>query len=489
MLEVFVVDSRAENRVALVDKILGFLDQESDNLRLIPRVNVSPLSPEELHLHTAPDLCILGSDLLAQELSYVSRIRKTLPHTPLVAWTTNELEHLGIIEQLARMGVDDTLSDQTGSHEFLKKLVLLSRKRKKKHSGKLILVDSGKGGVGVTSLVAALGEALADQGKKTLVCDFDVESQDLSRFLQARPYINDSLQHIFEGSRPLTSDYITQAYTQVWMDEPNLFCMSPIPESEAFYIGSAKFSRTLFSVLEILDETFDCIIIDIGSARGSLLQTLYRLADTVLFVLNNDPATLYASAERLRKARKLISADAEMLVVENGIKTAQLSPKIMREEFTRVTHISDQEWSSNSVPFCMQGNKWPGSGATLYSLGKASTSTALKGILASLELIQANDSALLPKLFSRLTTIGKDRSLSIGSKNKLAGKLQLPEQNTAQVEAHSTSAKPQSLLPERTDISESLVTGATEPTSKPANRVERDKEQSLDDLVSEAVIQ
>ena len=487
MLEVFVVDSRAESRVALVDKILGFLDQESENLRLIPRVNVVPLSPEELNLHNAPDLCILGSALLAQELSFVSRIRKALPHTPLVAWTTNELEHLGIIEQLARMGVDDTLCDNTGSHEFLKKLVLLSRKRKKKHSGKLILVDSGKGGVGVTSIVAALGEALADQGKKTLLCDFDVESQDLSRFLQAKPYVNESLQHLFDGSRPLTSDYVTQTYTQVWMDEPNLFCMSPIAESEAFYIGSARFSRALFSVLEILDETFECIVIDIGSARGSLLQTLYRLADTVLFVLNNDPATLYASAERIRKARKIISADAEIMVIENGLKNAQLSPKVMREEFTRVTQIAPEEWSKDSIPFCAQANKWPGSGATLYSLGKSSLSVGLRGLLANLKLIEIAPKTLMPNLFARLGAIRKDYHSTIISRYDSTGRLELPARGSnSGAEAKESNPSTLSLLPEKTKISESIVTSAVPSTGSKSSQ--RGSEQEVDHLVTEAVI-
>ncbi len=40
--------------------------------------------------------------------------------------------------------------------------------------GKIIVVTSGKGGVGKTTSTAALGAGLAMRGHKTVVIDFDV---------------------------------------------------------------------------------------------------------------------------------------------------------------------------------------------------------------------------------------------------------------------------------------------------------------------------
>ena len=65
----------------------------------------------------------------------------------------------------------------------------------------LILVDAGKGGLCVTSVVAGLGDALAAHGKRVLTIDLDMETQDLSRFLQTRPFVNENLQLLLEEQR------------------------------------------------------------------------------------------------------------------------------------------------------------------------------------------------------------------------------------------------------------------------------------------------
>ncbi|MCB0337637.1 MAG: hypothetical protein KDD62_15080, partial [Bdellovibrionales bacterium] len=158
MLSIVVVDKSASARNQLVAQLHRYLQSGSSELDLLPRISVKPLSLQELRFHEAPDICVVGSELIINELTEVGKIRAQLPHTPLVAQIVEQVSGIATIEQLARMGVTDTIGRDTSAQEFFRKLVLLAQKSEAKRSSKLIVIDSGKGGVGVTSLVASLGE-------------------------------------------------------------------------------------------------------------------------------------------------------------------------------------------------------------------------------------------------------------------------------------------------------------------------------------------
>ena len=58
--------------------------------------------------------------------------------------------------------------------------------------GKVIVVTSGKGGVGKTTSTAALGAALARAGQKVVVVDFDVGLRNLDLVMGAERRVHDS---------------------------------------------------------------------------------------------------------------------------------------------------------------------------------------------------------------------------------------------------------------------------------------------------------
>ena len=71
-------------------------------------------------------------------------------------------------------------------------------------------------------------------GKRVILVDLDFETQDLSRFIQARPYINENLQTLIDQTAPVTSDTVKECLTKVWLDEPNLEVLAPFPETSVF---------------------------------------------------------------------------------------------------------------------------------------------------------------------------------------------------------------------------------------------------------------
>jgi thymidylate kinase len=65
--------------------------------------------------------------------------------------------------------------------------------------GKVIVVTSGKGGVGKTTSTAALGAALARAGQKVVVVDFDVGLRNLDLVMGAERRVVHDLINVVQG--------------------------------------------------------------------------------------------------------------------------------------------------------------------------------------------------------------------------------------------------------------------------------------------------
>jgi len=76
---------------------------------------------------------------------------------------------------------------------------------------KVLVVTSGKGGVGKTTSTAALGAALAQMGEKVVVVDFDVGLRNLDLVLGAERRVVFDLINVVQGVAKLS-----QAVTSAW---------------------------------------------------------------------------------------------------------------------------------------------------------------------------------------------------------------------------------------------------------------------------------
>ncbi len=68
---------------------------------------------------------------------------------------------------------------------------------------KVIVVTSGKGGVGKTTSTAAIGAALAQRGEKTVVIDFDVGLRNLDLVMGAERRVVFDLVNVIQGDAKL----------------------------------------------------------------------------------------------------------------------------------------------------------------------------------------------------------------------------------------------------------------------------------------------
>jgi len=414
MLKIVVVDRSAESRNRIVAEVNHLLAAQVPGVEYLPRFSIKALAIQELKFNTAPDICIVGPEVLSVELSELARIKKLIPQSAmLVRLNTVLAANIASIDHIARFGADDFFEDNIPALDFVRKLVMLSKRSRTARTSKLIAIDSGKGGSGVTSVTAALAECLLSHDQSVVMLDLDFETQDLSRFIQARPYINENLQLIYDHNRPLTQEFIEQCLVQVWHDEPALQCMPPCAETDAFYDARATHARTLVGILEILDEMFDVIVVDCGGMRGSFLRTIHRAADGIVFILQNDPAGIYASVDRINKIQSIISPDAKLIVLENRAIRQGVHTDLLKNEFLSATKLTEENWLPQPLVHCNRAARWPGSGGTLFSEGKREICKTITALADSLGLISA------PQVYEQKTSIFESMKGQIGKFAKL----------------------------------------------------------------------
>src|ERR1700691_5584448 len=149
-------------------------------------------------------------------------------------------------------------------------------------SARVLVVTSGKGGVGKTTSTAAMGAALAHFGEKVVVIDFDVGLRNLDLVLGAERRVVFDLINVINGVAKLPPALIR---------DKRLETLYLLPASQT----RDKDALTEDGVARIIDELrekFDWIICDspAGIERGAALAMRY--ADSAVIVTNPEVSSV-----------------------------------------------------------------------------------------------------------------------------------------------------------------------------------------------------
>jgi septum site-determining protein MinD len=147
---------------------------------------------------------------------------------------------------------------------------------------KVVVVTSGKGGVGKTTSTAALGAALAHYGEKVVVIDFDVGLRNLDLVLGAERRVVFDLINVINGVAKLPQALIRDKRLE------NL-CLLPASQTRD---KDALTEEGVAGVIAELRTKFDWIICDspAGIERGATLAM--RHADAAIIVTNPEVSSV-----------------------------------------------------------------------------------------------------------------------------------------------------------------------------------------------------
>ena len=147
---------------------------------------------------------------------------------------------------------------------------------------KVLVVTSGKGGVGKTTTTAAMGAALAQAGKKVVVVDFDVGLRNLDLVMGAERRVVFDLINVVQGIAKLP---------QALIRDKRLDNLSLLPASQT----KDKDALTEEGVGRIIGElraSFDWVLCDspAGIERGATLAM--RFAEAAIIVTNPEVSSV-----------------------------------------------------------------------------------------------------------------------------------------------------------------------------------------------------
>jgi septum site-determining protein MinD len=147
---------------------------------------------------------------------------------------------------------------------------------------KVLVVTSGKGGVGKTTSTAALGAALAQGGEKVVVVDFDVGLRNLDLVMGAERRVVYDLINVVQGDAKLPQALIRDKRLE------NLALLPASQTRDKDALTEAGVER----VLGELRERFDWVICDspAGIERGA--QLAMRHADVAVVVTNPEVSSV-----------------------------------------------------------------------------------------------------------------------------------------------------------------------------------------------------
>jgi septum site-determining protein MinD len=147
---------------------------------------------------------------------------------------------------------------------------------------KVMVVTSGKGGVGKTTSTAALGAALAQSGKNVAVVDFDVGLRNLDLIMGAERRVVFDLINVAQGDAKLSQALIRDKRIET------LSLLAASQTRDKDHLTEEGVAR----VIAELREKFDWVICDspAGIERGATLAM--RHADLAVIVTNPEVASI-----------------------------------------------------------------------------------------------------------------------------------------------------------------------------------------------------
>ena len=195
----------------------------------------------------------------------------------------------------------------------------------------VIVVTSGKGGVGKTTSTAALGAALAIGGKNVVVVDFDVGLRNLDLIMGVERRVVYDIVNVVQGEAKLS---------QALIKDKRVEGLYILPASQT-RDKDALTKEGVAVIIEELSKDFDYILCDspAGIEKGALLALYF--ADQAIIVTNPEVSSVRDSDRILGvlQSKSKRSEEKQEPVKQNLLLTRYDPARVERNEMLKLEDV------------------------------------------------------------------------------------------------------------------------------------------------------
>lgn len=387
-MKLLIVDSTTESQAFCAKRIESFNQNDVEMLDLRVKLVSDKEFAERIN---EADVLVLGSGLGDRAVSLSRQATSMVPWLHIVMFVTDEAYGGGAFRAAHSAGVRKVFPDSASPLDFLQELVAIHaefRREGRTREGRVISITHAKGGVGATSISAALAEVCSVYSRKTMLWDLDVETRDLSRSLTVNGTEAKVVSSWINGSREISRESLKDALIPISGDVSVLMPPDRMAESMDLVCHTDGMG-IVQRVLEVARNLFDVIIVDTGGRMGPSTGSILRGSDVVVLVIDDTVLGLTAVDLYLTFIKTLVGGVDRLVFLVNPYSGALLGVPQIAAELEPAHHLGEAPWRLPPVPHDAKAAQWPGSGRTLYSMGQKSTRVVLERIAKDLGMIDA----------------------------------------------------------------------------------------------------
>ena len=193
---------------------------------------------------------------------------------------------------------------------------------------RFLMVTSGKGGVGKSTIALNIAIALADKGARTLLVDADNNLGSIDVMLGVAPMFR--LGHVLRGERSMEEILVSI--------RPRLKIL-PASSGDTKYPGtSVDIHERLVDEVCAMEEQFDVVVIDTGAGLNRGMIALAKRSDDI-FVVSGPEPTAVMDAYAVMKVIWAEVEDASIRLILNNVRTSKEAEEVGSKLQMAVAHF------------------------------------------------------------------------------------------------------------------------------------------------------
>ena len=267
-MKLLIVDINTEAQSVVARRIDAFNPSDMEMLDLRVRLATERDVQERLE---ETDVLVLGSGLGERAVAIARAATSAVPWLHIIMFVSEEAYGGGAFRAAHSVGVRKVFPDNASPLDFLQELVAIHaefRREGRTREGRLIVIAHAKGGVGATSIAAALAEVCSVYHRRTMLWDLDVETRDLSRSLTVNGVEAKTVSAWVSGQRELSRESLRDALIPISSDVSVLMPPDRMAESMELVCSTEVGLPLVQRIVELSRVLFDTIIVDTGGRMG-----------------------------------------------------------------------------------------------------------------------------------------------------------------------------------------------------------------------------